>query len=215
MNMNGYVIIGAGGHARVVINALKMQGEQITGLTDVKYHKDMYCEGFPVLGTDDCLENIFFEGTKNAAIGIGHVGNYHIRKRVYDDACRIGFSFPNVVHPAAIIADSVLLGNAGFFNAGCIINAGADIGDLCIVNTAAIIEHEVFLGFGVHVAPGATVLGAAHIGENSFIGAGCIVLPGVHVGKGCIVGAGSTVLHDIDDYSVVAGNPARILRRRK
>lgn len=214
MNMNGYVIIGAGGHAKVVIDSLKMQGKEILGLTDAKYHEGMYCEGFPVVGTDECLERLFSEGVGNAAMGIGHVGNYQIRQKVYDYARHVGFSFPNIIHPAAVIADSVLPGNAGFFNAGCIVNAGAGIGDLCIVNTAAIIEHEVCLGYGVHIAPGATILGAAHIGENSFIGAGSIVLPGVHVGKRCIVGAGSIVLHDVEDDSVVAGNPARVLRRR-
>lgn len=212
--MDEYVIIGAGGHAKVVLDALKLNGEKIIGFTDAKYHEDMYCDGFPVLGTDACLERLFSEGVKKAVIGIGHVGNYQIRKKVYSHARDIGFSFPNVIHPAAIMADSVLLGEAVFFNAGCIVNADARISDLCIVNTGAVIEHEVVLEEGVHVAPSATVLGGACIGANTFIGAGSIVLQGVHVGMNCIVGAGSVVLHDVEDGTVVAGNPARFLKRR-
>lgn len=210
-----YIVLGAGGHAKIVLDILKKQGKFIYGLTDASIPKGETCMGYPVIGDDTELPFLLKKGICNAVMGIGHVGYPKVRNSVYKKTLEIGFSFPNLIHPTAVIADTVEMGEGSLFAAQCVVNADAKIGTLCIVNTLAVIEHEVNIGDGVHIAPHATVLGQASVGQNSFIGAGSIVLQGVHVGKNCIIGAGSVVLHDIEDNCIMVGNPARLLRRRK
>lgn len=206
-----YVVLGAGGHAKIALDILQLNKAKIYGLTDVNYYDGAMCMGYPVIGTDMILEDLAKKGIRNAAMGIGHVGNPRIRNQVYEKAKIMGFQFPNIVHPRAIIADNVVLGDGNLIAAQSVLNPEAVIGSLCIVNTAAVIEHEVVIGNGVHIAPNATVLGMAQIGDNTFVGAGSVILQGVKVGKNCTVGAGCIVLEDIADDTVIVGNPGRIL----
>lgn len=210
-----YVILGAGGHARVVIDALLQSGREVYGLTDRILEPGSICLGCRVLGDDSVLESLHKDGLMFAAMGIGHVGYPAVRNRVFRFAAEKGFTLPNVVHPKAVLAASVVTGCGNYFGAGSIVNAEAAMGDLCIINTRAVVEHEVRLGDGVHVAPGATVLGQASVGDNTLIGAGSVILQGVHIGKNCLIGAGSIVLGDVEDDCTVVGNPGRIVKRRK
>ena len=209
-----YVILGAGGHARVVLDALELNKKEIIGLTDHDLQPGDRCKGYEILGTDDVLGDLYKNGIRCAAMGIGHVGEPAVRNHVYQIAQEIGFVFPNIIHPTALQANSVIVGTGNLFLANSVVNDEAKIGNLCIINTSAVIEHEVIIGDGVHIAPNATILGRAQIGSNTFIGAGSVILQGVHVGADCIIGAGSIVLHDVEDHCVVVGNPGRILRRK-
>ena len=208
-----YLILGAGGHAKSVVEAIEKSGNVIIGFTDQNMEKGSVCCGYSVLGNDDVLSGLYQKGIRSAAMGIGHVGNPSVRNKVFRAAQRIGFAFPNIVHPSAVLTKRIVCGTGTQFLANCVVNTEARIGDLCIINTAAVVEHEVQIGDGVHIAPHATVLGQAKIGDNTFIGAGSVILPGIRIGKNCIIGAGSVVLRDVEDYSVVAGNPGRLLRR--
>lgn len=212
--MGKYVILGAGGHAKIVLDILEQNKKDIYGLTDAGYEQGEVCCGYPVIGTDDILQSIYQQGIDNAVIGIGHIGYPAIRNKVYHTAKQIGFCFPNVIHPQAVVAESVIMEEGNLLAAGSVINAQARIGKLCIINTSAVVEHEVIIGDGVHIAPHATVLGAARIGDNSFVGAGSVILQGVKIGEDCIIGAGSVVLHDVEEKSVIVGNPGRLLKRR-
>lgn len=209
-----FVVLGAGGHAKIILDILTLNQKIISGLTDAVMHSGDMCMGFPVLGNDDILSELYSKGTRSAAIGIGHVGNPEIRNRVYEVAKKIGFSFPNVIHPMTYIANTVHMGEGNMFGAYCTVNPDTNIGDVCIINTGSVIEHEVIIGNGVHIAPHATVLGASHIGDNTFVGAGSVILQGVHIGDNCIIGAGSIVLKDVKDNSVIVGNPGRFVKRR-
>lgn len=209
-----YIVLGAGGHAKTVLDILELNQEEIFGLTDAKFQYGDMCMGYSVMGTDDILWELFQQGIKNAVMGIGHVGNTQIRNKVYNIAKRIGFAFPNVIHPRAIMAKTSQMGEGNLLAAQCVLNAEAAIGSLCIINTEAIIEHECRIGNGVHLAPHTTILGAATVDDDSFIGAGSVILQGIHIGRNCIIGAGSVVIRDVDDNSVVVGNPARLLKRR-
>lgn len=209
-----YIVIGAGGHAKVVLDVLKLNKKNIAGLTDPNVLKGELCMGYSILGNDDELPGLYEKGICHAVMGIGHVGYPAVRNKVYKIAKQIGYEFSNCIHPTAVIAETVQLGEGNLLAAGVVINADACIGDLSIINTSAVIEHEVQIGNGVHIAPHATVLGQAVIGDNSFIGAGSVILQGVHIGKNCIIGAGSIVLRDVEDDCVVVGNPGRVLKRR-
>ena len=209
------VVIGAGGHAKTAVDILVRNGVQIAGVTDVPDRAGTSFQGYPILGGDDRLADIYASGVHAAAMGIGHVGNPQIRNAIYERVGETGFLFLNLVHPSAVLAETVCCGDGNLFAANSVVNAGARIGSLCIVNTAAVIEHDADIADGVHIAPHAVVLGEAAIGRNTFVGAGSVVLQGVSIGSNCLVGAGSVVLHDVEDDCVVIGNPGRILRRRQ
>ena len=102
--------------------------------------------GYPVIGDDTELPFLLKKGICNAVMGIGHVGYPKVRNSVYKQTLEIGFSFPNLIHPTAVIADTVEMGEGSLFAAQCVVNADAKIGTLCIVNTLAVIEHEVNIG---------------------------------------------------------------------
>lgn len=209
-----YIVLGAGGHANIVLDILRQNQKEVYGLTDADFQTGDICMGYPVLGTDDILEELFQRGIKNAVMGIGHVGNYQIRNKVYSAAKKIGYVFPNIMHPKAVISETARMGEGNLFAAQCVLNPEAEAGSLCIINTGAVIEHECRIGDGVHIAPHATILGAAVVDDNAFIGAGSVILPGIHIGQNCIIGAGSIVINDVDDNSVVVGNPGRLLKGR-
>ncbi len=208
------VIIGAGGHAKIVVDIIERTGDIIYGLTDVNYLEKRECMGYPIIGNDEILQSVISNEIKFAAMGIGHVGYPDSRNKSYQYAQKIGYIFPVLVHPSAVIANTAIIGEGSVCAAHSTVNVDARIGKICIVNSAAVIEHDVQMEDGVHVAPHAVVLGEAHIGKNSFIGAGSVILQGIRIGKNCIIGAGSVVLHNVDDDCVVVGNPGRIIKRR-
>ena len=213
--MKKIVVIGAGGHSKVVLDILEKMEYEIVGLTDPSVARDTLCLGYPILGDDSKLDELFEQGVIYAAIGIGHVGFPKIRNKVFASAKEKGFYFPQLVHISAVVARTANIGDGTIIASQSVINPDAQIGCACILNTACVVEHEVVIADGVHIAPHATVLGNASIDENSFVGAGSVVLQGVHVGKNCIIGAGSVVLHDVPDNVVVVGCPARVVKRRE
>ncbi len=210
--MEKYIVLGAGGHAKIVLDILESGGKEIAGLTDaVQTGK---CLGYPILGPDSILEELKEQGINCAAMGIGNVGKPAIRDKVYNYAKELGFAFPNVIHPTSIVSASAHLEEGIVAAAGSVINPDARIGSLAIINTGAVVEHEVTLGYGVHVAPNATVLGAASVGDNTFCGAGSVILPMVHVGKNVIIGAGAVIREDVPDDSVIVGIPGHIIKNK-
>lgn len=212
--MRKCIVIGAGGHAKIVLDILQEKKYEIVGLTDPNIEKGELCMGYPVLGTDEVLRLFLKVGVTDLVMGIGHTGNFQVRNQVYQNLQKEGFEFPALIHKNAIKADSAVIDKGVLVAAGSIINPEAKIGELCIINTSSVIEHEVIIESGVHIAPHATILGNAFIGENSFIGAGSVVLQGVKVGRNCIIGAGSIILKDIPDNSIVYGNPGVVHGKR-
>ncbi len=207
--MEHYLIIGAGGHAKIVLDILLLCGCQVDGLTDARAKGD--CMGYPILGDDSVLEK---RGGGYAAMGIGNVGHPAVRERAYAYARECGFVFPNVIHPSAVVSRFAVLEDGIVCGAEAVIAPGASVGSLAIINTGAVVEHDAVIARGVHIAPRAGVMGAATVGAGSFCGAGSIIAPGIHVGANCIIGAGSVVLSDIPDDVVVVGTPARIIKQR-
>lgn len=126
-----------------------------------------------------------------------------------------GLQPATLVHPAAVVASSAEIGPGCQILAGAVVGPSSTLGTAVIVNTAASVDHECSLADGVHVAPGAVLAGCVRVGARAFIGAGAIVLPRISIGNDAVVGAGAVVRDDVKPRSVVAGNPARPLRRRR
>ncbi len=212
--MKRVVGIGAGGHAHVIIEILRMgAGEiEIVGLVDRDkglWNKDL--DGVPVLGGDDRLPELYASGVRYAFVGVGRGGSVDFRRPLYELARTVGFEVTAVVHPRAVIASSAELGDGVTVFAAAVVNTGARLGQNVLVNTAAVVEHHCVVGDHVHVASGAVLCGDVHVGESTMIGAGAVVRQGVRVGAQGLVAAGAVVVDDVPPGTVVAGVPARPL----
>jgi sugar O-acyltransferase (sialic acid O-acetyltransferase NeuD family) len=208
--------LGAGGHAAVAIDALRLHGGfEVVGLLDPR--PDLQggeVEGVRVLGDDTMLPAVRIGGVGAAFIGVGSIGEMAARRRLYQTAVAGGFEMVRVIHPGASVAASARLGAGTMVMAGACINPGVTIGDNTIINTGAIVEHHCVVGDHVHVATGARLGGGVEIGEGSHIGIGATVLQGVRIGRDVIVGAGAVVIDAVSDGVVVAGVPACVIREK-
>lgn len=207
--MSEFIVIGGGGHARVVISILKkLKGSSILGYTDCADHGTVM--GAPYLGPDSSLTSIISESRRpDAVLGVGQVGLGKPRQDLWDRLVAHTLHFPRILSIDAIVNDGVTGGEGAVIMDGAVINCGVTLGRGVIVNTNSTIEHDTVLGDWVHVAPGATVCGDATIGPYSMIGAGATVIEGKKIATCCVVGAGATVVHDLTEPGVYVGSPAR------
>jgi UDP-perosamine 4-acetyltransferase len=213
--MENIVLIGAGGHCKVIIDIIKSTSSfEIYGITDYAKLKGERVLGFPILGTDDELRNIYKSGVKNAFICVGSVGNGEIRDRIYSLLKVIGFNIPVLIHKSAVVSPYASIGSGTCVMPGAVINSGAVIGENCIINTSSIVEHDCTIGRNSHISPGACVAGGVKVGEGSHIGLGASIIQGVTIGNGVIIGAGSVVIDGIRDNVTAVGVPAKIIKCR-
>lgn len=204
--MGKIILIGAGGHAKSVIDSIEQAGTyEIIGFSEKFKDEGIQYRGYKVICTDDELEEIYKSGVQNAFITIGYMGNSDLREKLYYKLKNIGFNIPSVVDQSAILATDVQIGKGCFIAKGTIINSQSCISDLAIINTGTVIEHECYVGFNTHIAGNSTMCGNVNVGDNVFVGAGSTVIQGVTIGESTIVGAASTVLHNIGNNKKVFG----------
>lgn len=207
--------LGAGGHAKVIIEILRLTGScDLVGLLDAKSeYWGTEVLGVPILGDDSLLSELYDRGVRYAFIGVGTVGDTQPRKRLYQKVCQLGFQIVPAIHPQAVISPSVEIGQGPTIMANATLNAAARLGDNVIVNTGAIIEHDCIVGNHVHIATGARLAGTVCVGEGTHIGLGASIRQGIYIGHNAIIGAGAVVVRDVPDNVVVVGVPARVLKR--
>ena len=206
--------LGAGGHAKVVIEILKLNNEfSVVGLLDERGDKaGVEVAGIPILGNDSMLPELLARGIHHAFIGVGTVGQGNRRPQLFQTLHAFGFNLVSAVHPSAIISASAQIGAGPTIMAGVVINAGARIGDNVIVNTGAIVDHDCVIGDHSHIATGACLSGMVRVGEGTHIGAGAVVRQEISIGKNSVVGAGAVVVDDVPDNVVVVGVPAKVYK---
>lgn len=208
------VVIGGGGHAKVLIAVIKkLKTFSITGYTDKKDQGKLL--GAKYLGTDDILKKLFKQGTRNVAIGIGQIKSAELRKSIYKNLKKIGFTLPVIISPTAIINEEIVIEEGTVIMDGVIINSGTKIGKCCIVNTNASIDHDCKMADFTHIAPGVTISGGVKVGKHVLIGTGANVIHNVSITHNCIIGAGSLVSKSINKKGVYSGNPASLKRSIK
>ena len=202
--------LGAGGHSRVVIEALLAGGEfDVVGLLDTNTELvGSTINDIPVLGQDEMLYSLKQSGICHAFIGLGGSSNNEPRKLLYYKAIEQGFSVVNSIHPLSIISPTVRLSNGVVILQGAIINANSKIGNNVIINTRTVVEHDCIIADHVHIATGAVLASSVTVGEGAHIGAGSVVLQGVSVGEGAVVGLGAAVIKDVRPGTTVVGVPA-------
>lgn len=203
------IILGAGGHAKVLIDALLASSAVILGIVDPNSAlAGTKIIGVPVLGGDNLVNE--FPPTEVLLVnGLGSVGLPIIRQQLYDRFKGLGYNFATVVHPSAVIASEVVLGEGVQIMAGVVIQPGCHIGINSIINTRVAVDHDCIIGEHAHIAPGVTMSGGVTVGACSHIGTAATVIQGISIGKGCLIAAGAVVTKDIADGAKVRGVPAR------
>jgi UDP-perosamine 4-acetyltransferase len=192
------IILGAGGHAKVLADALKLSGREILGFvtpdTDVGMN---YC-GKKVLGDDSIIEQYSADEIE-LVNGIGALPTKNLRWLLADKMRKQGYKFAIVIHPDAIITADVDLLEGTQIMAGVVIQSGTKIGQDTIINTGALIDHDCQIGNQCHIAPGVIFSGGINIGSNTHLGTGAIVIQNISIGENCVISAGSIVYKDISD----------------
>ena len=196
------VVIGAGGHAKVVIATLEARGIQIAGIVDDNpelWGRQLL--GFEITGPAKEAHNL-------GLLGILAIGSNRVRKRLADE---LSLEWATAIHPSAIVHPSVELGPGTVVFAGSTIQPNTVLGDHVIVNTGATIDHECRIDSFAHVAPGVSLAGTVSAGEGVLMGIGSSVVPGVTIGAWTVVGAGAAVVTDLGSNVTAAGVPARVI----
>lgn len=200
------IIIGNGGHASVLTEILLAQGRDILGFTTPSGGENQF--GLRYLGPDDMILQHKPKEVE-LVLGIGMLGPFSIREKIFQQLKQYGYSFSSVIHPSAIIASSVQLGEGTQLMAGAIVQTSSVIDDNTIVNTGALVDHNCQIGAHVHIAPGTKISGAVQIGNSTHIGTGTTIIQGIAIGVGCLIGAGSVVVKNINSYTKAFGVPAK------
>lgn len=204
------LVLGAGGHAKVVIEAIRAAGGTVQGVLDPNPTTSALL-GAPMLGSDDDLEQLRDAGARHAFVALG---NNRLREKICRRIQGLGMNLPTVVHPSAHISPSAQIGEGALVMAKAVVGTETVVEAFGILNTGAVMDHDNHLGIAAHVAPGCALAGNVTIGARAFIGAGCALRPHVTVGADAVVGAGSAVVSDVPLGETYVGVPARPLVRK-
>ena len=197
------IIIGGGGHAKVVIDCILCAGDLVVGILDDALEVGSEVLGLPVLGKVDAWQDY-----KDHKFVVA-IGNNEIRRAISE---RINADFYTAIHPTATLSRFATIGAGSVVMPRAVINAGASVGNHCIVNTAAVIEHDCVVGDFAHISPSAALAGNVRIGEGTHIGIGASIRNNITVCPGVTVGAGATVVKNITEKGTYAGVPARRIK---
>lgn len=204
------VMLGAGGHAKVLLALSQACGQPVAGVCDPQLSKAgaAVWRGIPVLGGDEALDGIDPQafGLIN---GIGQLPKQSTRQRLYESCREKGFAFPSLVHPYAWVAEDVTLSDGVQVMAGVVIQPACVIGMNTIINTRASVDHDCRIGSHVHIAPGAVLCGSVGIDDGVYIGAGATIIQGISIGRGAIAGAGVVCVRNVNSTELIIGASTR------
>ncbi|MGX9961947.1 NeuD/PglB/VioB family sugar acetyltransferase [Roseomonas sp. F4] len=199
------LVIGAGGHARVVIELLHANGCMVAGLLDDGPARAPVL-GCPVLGGTESLSALRAEGLVELAVAIG---DNAARARLGRAAETAGFVLPPLLHPSALISPSAILEEGCQIMARAVLGPESRVARMALVNTGAIVEHECEIEEAAHIGPGAVLCGASRIGPRALVAAGAVLRPGVVIGADALVAPGAAVACTVPPGGRYGGVPAR------
>jgi len=206
-----HILIGAGGHAKVLISLAKAVGVSVEGVCAPEFvgSRGNFWRGIEVLGGDDALERVDPERVL-LIHGIGQLPSNFLRQRVHERLSSRGFRFATMVHPHSWVDETAQLEEGVQIMAGVVIQPDVTIGRATIINTGASVDHDCQIGAHVHIAPGAVLCGNVTVQEGAFIATGSTLLPGLTVARGAIVGAGATLVRDLAGQQCAIGPATRL-----
>lgn len=196
------LIIGAGGHAKVVADIVLRNGDSLIGFLDDSDEKQgaVIFKDYKVIGMVSDAERF------RDCYFIVAIGDNHSRAEIVE---KLNVKFYTAIHPDAILADTVRIGDGTVVMAGAVINPDTIIGKHCIINTSCSIDHDNKIGDYVHISPGAHLAGTVSVGEYSWICVGSTIVNNISVFDDIIIGAGATVLSDANESGIYVGTPAK------
>jgi len=188
--MDKVFIYGAGGHARVVADAIGKMGHEIYGfVTDKDYSKDV-----------------------TPALGVVAIGSSKAREAITQKLIGDGKTLLKVIHPSAVVSENVEISEGAMLIGNAVVNVGSKIGRSAIINTGATVDHDCTIGDWVHIAPGAHLCGNVSVGEGTWVCVGASVIPGIKIGSWAMIGAGAVVIRDVPNGATVVGCPAKRIK---
>lgn len=191
------ILLGSGGHARVVLHLARAFGIEVSAVCDpgLMGQGGQAWEGLTYLGGDEALEEM---NRANPLLnGLGIVPGGQARARLQARMTAAGWAFPTLMHPAAWVAVGTDIGAGVQIMAGAIVQPGCHIGEGTILNTKASLDHDSRTGRFCHLAPGATLCGGVTLGDHVFVGAGATVVQGIAIGEGAVIAAGAVIVQDV------------------
>lgn len=201
--MDRLIIIGAGGHGKVLADAAeKTKNYKAIAFLDDKAQGSRL--GYPIIGASSDAKKYLSDSEFIVAVGAADA-----RERIMKELMALGAALATIVHPAAVIGKDVSIGAGSAVLAGAVVNPSAKIGAGCIINTRASVDHDCEIGEFSHISPGATLSGEVKLGARSWVGAGATVINCISICEGCTVGAGAVVIRDITYAGTYVGVPAR------
>ncbi len=212
--MDEIIIVGAGGHGRVVLDILRA-AEEFTPVGFLDANAGLHgrqVDGLEVLGDLSVLERLKYQGVTGAIVAIG---DNHIRRTYAEDITNLGLNLINAIHPSANIAATAHIGKNVVIAAGAVVCAHCQIGNSTVLNTGCIVDHESIIANSAHICPGAKLAGRVTVDSGAFVGIGATIIQNVRIGTDAVVGAGAVVIKEVPPGVTVVGVPARILRQPK
>lgn len=206
MDFDRCLLLGAGGHSRVVADTLlAINPDADIAMLDGLYPRIVENGGYPVIGNIDRLAEL----SVRYPTGLAAIGKANDRLALIERLESLGYSVPALIHPASWVSRNVDLGGGTVILAGAIVQTGTRIDRGCILNTGSSVDHDCTLAEGVHIAPGARLAGGVTVYDRAWIGIGSAVKENLSIGSDAVVGAGAAVIHDVSSGQTVAGVPAK------
>lgn len=203
-----YILVGAGGHAKVILDILRAQTKNVVGVLDDNKTGDF--QGIPILGT---ISNFRIDDFRHMKYIIA-IGDNKDRFKSTIELERFSIQYGTAIHPSAIIGSNVSIGKGTVVMPNSVINHSSIIGKHTIVNTSSTIDHDCYVSDYTHISPGVHLAGGVKVGRGTHIGIGANVIENLNIGRNSIIGAGSVVVRNIPDYVKVAGVPANIIESK-
>jgi len=196
------IFLGAGGHAKVLLEILQLEGRNVLGLVTPDLVKGSKHLGLKVLGDDEELQQ--FNPTEIDLVnGIGSMPFQQLRWKVSNKVRYWGFRLSRVIHPSAVVSKTTILEEGVQIMAGCVIQPGCTIGQDAIINTGSTIDHDCMIGKKAHIAPGCTLSGGIRVGESAHIGAGSSIIQNIEIGEGAVVASGTALYQNVKEKTLI------------
>jgi sugar O-acyltransferase (sialic acid O-acetyltransferase NeuD family) len=206
--MSRLLIIGTGGHGKVVLDSAKNYYDSITFMTNDR--NSLGINGYPIMYEQETTMDAIIENYDEIIVAIG---NNNARLKISLEYESKGMKLATIIHPKAVVSDTTIIGDGTVVFANAVINSSAKIGKACIINTGVIIEHDCRLENGVHISPNAAMGGTVFVGEKPWVCVGSSIANNTKIGSNSIIGAGAAVITDVPNKVLVAGVPATIRKR--
>ena len=212
-NKLSLAVVGAGGHCTSLMDVIEcIEFFELKGIIAKEIKVGNHINGYPVIGEDKDFQR-FQELGFAFAIGIGQIKSHFLRKRIFDQLVNLTALLPNIISPYARVSPRSQMGIGNSIMHNVVINANVSVGDNCIINSKALVEHDAIIGSNTHISTGAIINGDVKVGDNCFIGSGAVIANGINICNNVIIGAGAVVVRDIDIQGVYVGNPLRCLNK--